>query len=202
MKRESFNHRELCGHCEDIETSLRRGGFAWITGKTETLFYFGVKWDGENFRRFEFDVLPNDVDLTSHFALGEVYIPAVSLPRQVYYLTTKYLGISRGQGEQLYYCEVISGGDVRFSSIGRVKEHLSAEEIARLTDHAAGTRNHRLINAFYRAQDESDKYPINGKFNATERAIVNIRHWGLPIYGLEYCYALEHETSRLVNKLT
>jgi len=61
----------------------------------------------------------------------------------------------------------------------------------------------RQINAYFRKYDESRKYPICGRFNATERAIRRVRKLrreGMVIYpGLEYYLALEDEISRIVN---
>lgn len=60
----------------------------------------------------------------------------------------------------------------------------------------------RKINKKFRAADESHLYPINGRFNATNRAIrrasVFERQNG-PMTPLEYEYFLEHEISRIVN---
>ena len=56
----------------------------------------------------------------------------------------------------------------------------------------------REINRHFRNEDESDKFPICGKFNVTERAIRNVRKFGLN-GGLEYYLALEAEIGRIVN---
>lgn len=56
----------------------------------------------------------------------------------------------------------------------------------------------RVINAYYRANDESHKWPICNKFNATERAIRRLRPLRLN-EGLEYFLALDREISRIVN---
>lgn len=61
----------------------------------------------------------------------------------------------------------------------------------------------RQINAYFRENDESHKWPICGRFNATERAIRRIRRRrreGLCVYpGLEYYLTLENEISVIVN---
>lgn len=75
----------------------------------------------------------------------------------------------------------------------------TAEQIAQLTDDKQGLANIRAINKLYRQQDDSSLWPINGRFNATERAIRRVRRLGMALYGLEYCYALEGEISRIVN---
>ena len=80
-----------------------------------------------------------------------------------------------------------------------MKTILTAEQIADKTDSTNEIANIRAINKFYRMQDESNLYPVNGKFNVTERAIRRVRRLGMAIYGLEYCYALEHEISDIVN---
>lgn len=58
----------------------------------------------------------------------------------------------------------------------------------------------RQINAYFRKNDESHKWPVCGRFNATERAIRNVRKQGLN-GGLEYYLALEAEIGRIVNSL-
>lgn len=61
----------------------------------------------------------------------------------------------------------------------------------------------REINRHFRNEDESEKFPICGKFNVTERAIRKIREQkrqGMCINdGLEYYLALEAEIGRIVN---
>ena len=58
----------------------------------------------------------------------------------------------------------------------------------------------RVINAYFRANDESHKWPICNKFDATERAIRRLRRSGMyPHGGLEYFCALDAEISRIVN---
>ena len=78
-------------------------------------------------------------------------------------------------------------------------EYLTAEKIAELTNDLDGIANIRAINKLYREQDESSLWPINGAFNATERAIRRVRKMGYAIYGLEYAYALDYEMSAIVN---
>ena len=53
------------------------------------------------------------------------------------------------------------------------------------------------LNRLFREHDESDLWPICGRFNATDRAIRRIcgRYTG----GMEYAYALDAEISRIVN---
>ena len=78
----------------------------------------------------------------------------------------------------------------------------TAEQIALETDDKNGLANIRAINKAYRAQDESNLWPINNRFNVTERAIRQVRKLSGEIgglYGLEYCYALEATMSHIVN---
>ena len=78
----------------------------------------------------------------------------------------------------------------------------TAEQIALETDDKNGLANIRAINRMYRAQDESNLWPINNRFNVTERAIRQVRKLSGEIgglYGLEYCYALEAAMSHIVN---
>jgi len=59
----------------------------------------------------------------------------------------------------------------------------------------------RRVNKEYRDKDESHLYPINGKFNVTERAIRRLRkHFGG--YGDlgDYRAALDQEISDIVNR--
>lgn len=63
-----------------------------------------------------------------------------------------------------------------------------------------GIASKRAINKVFRDNDESHLYPIFGKFNATERAIKNIIRSGYSdCDGLEYCFMLDAEISRIVN---
>ena len=78
-------------------------------------------------------------------------------------------------------------------------KHLTAEQIAEITNDKDGIANIRAINKLYRDQDESDLWPILNKFNATDRAIGRVRKYNIAIFGLEYCYALEAELSQIVN---
>lgn len=61
----------------------------------------------------------------------------------------------------------------------------------------------RKINALFRADDDSNKWPICGRFNATERAIRKLRtlrREGLEVCpGLEYYLALDNLISEIVN---
>ena len=67
-----------------------------------------------------------------------------------------------------------------------------------LTDAIINEMSIRQINKYFRSIDESDKFPICGKFNVTERAIRKVRKQGLN-GGLEYYLALEAEISDIVN---
>ena len=61
----------------------------------------------------------------------------------------------------------------------------------------------REINRYFRNNDESHKWPICGRFNATERAIRKLRrlrHDGLVVNpGLEYYLSLERLIGEIVN---
>jgi len=80
----------------------------------------------------------------------------------------------------------------------------TAEQIAEETDNLPESANIKAINKRYRAQDDSHKWPINGRFNATDRAIRQARKFqedtGQALYGLEYCYLLEELMSKIVNE--
>ena len=72
-----------------------------------------------------------------------------------------------------------------------------------LTDAIINEMSIREINRHFRNEDESDKWPICGRFNITERAIRKLREYrrqGMIINeGLEYYLALEDEIGRIVN---
>ena len=79
---------------------------------------------------------------------------------------------------------------------------MTPEQIDDLTTHLDGLANIRAINKLFRDQDESNLWPISGKFNATSRAIDRVRQTqrhDCPTYGIEYAYALENEISNIVN---
>lgn len=60
----------------------------------------------------------------------------------------------------------------------------------------------RRINAYYRANDESHKWPICNRFNATERAIRRLRKLQHYTGGQEYFAALDAEIAQIVNGAT
>jgi len=81
-------------------------------------------------------------------------------------------------------------------------EYLTAEKIAELTNDLEGIANIKAINKLYRKQDESHLWPINNRFNVTERAIRKARQFQKEsdyVYGLEYCYLLDNIISNIVN---
>jgi len=59
------------------------------------------------------------------------------------------------------------------------------------------------INKAMLAEDESHKWPIRNKFNATERAIKNVAQFAKEgcynLQGMEYELALDAEITRIVN---
>lgn len=57
----------------------------------------------------------------------------------------------------------------------------------------------RQINAYFRAKDDSHKWPICNKFNATERAIRRLRKLQHYTGGYDYFVALDNEISIIVN---
>ena len=72
-----------------------------------------------------------------------------------------------------------------------------------LTDAIINEMSIREINRHFRNEDESNKWPICGKFNVTERAIRKLREYrrkGMVINeGLEYYLALDAEIGLIVN---
>jgi len=57
----------------------------------------------------------------------------------------------------------------------------------------------RVINSYFRANDDSHNWPICNKFNVTERAIRRLRKTQMYNGGLEYFMALDNEISSIVN---
>jgi hypothetical protein len=76
-------------------------------------------------------------------------------------------------------------------------------QIAERAERYEGRANIAAINRLFRRQDESHLWPINGRFDATERAIRRLRRLareGACIEpGLEYALALDAEISTIVN---
>jgi hypothetical protein len=60
-----------------------------------------------------------------------------------------------------------------------------------------------IINRIFRVQDDSDMWPINGRFSVIERAIRQARKFehdsGCALEPLEYALFLEQAESRIVN---
>mgnify|MGYP001462520753 CR=1 FL=1 len=83
-----------------------------------------------------------------------------------------------------------------------MKEILTAEKIATLCDNLEGRANIAAINDLYRRQDESNLWPISGKFNCTERAIRQARKFQAAsgaVYGYEYSMLIDQLISDIVN---
>lgn len=82
---------------------------------------------------------------------------------------------------------------------------LTPYQIADKAAELDGRANIARINALFRAQDESNLWPVAGRFNATERAIRRLqraqRDGACINSGLEYALALDAEISRVVNSL-
>jgi len=80
---------------------------------------------------------------------------------------------------------------------------LTPYQIAERAERYEGRANITEINRLFRRQDESHLWPINGRFDATERAIRRLRRLareGACIEpGLEYALALDAELSAIVN---
>jgi hypothetical protein len=84
-------------------------------------------------------------------------------------------------------------------------EHYTPEQIAKYTDDLNGVANIKAINKMFRDQDESNLWPISGKFNATNRAIKKAqwfcRETGESKYGLEYALLIDSILSEIVNMM-
>lgn len=83
------------------------------------------------------------------------------------------------------------------------KQHLTAHQIAELADNLVPSAQRSFIRKAFLRQDESHLYPINGRFNATQRAINRLERFerdGLVIDGaLEYALELDMQISEIVN---
>ena len=81
--------------------------------------------------------------------------------------------------------------------------HYAANIADYYADGKTNRYNREIINGIFRQHDDSDKWPINGRFNATERAIRKVRKFmresGNDLAGLEYALTLDAEISRIVN---
>jgi hypothetical protein len=80
----------------------------------------------------------------------------------------------------------------------------TAEQIVEISESKSQTAlgQRRIINRLYRRQDDSNKWPINGKFDVTERAIRKANKFeraGGALSNYEYCLFLENEQSNIVN---
>ena len=69
-----------------------------------------------------------------------------------------------------------------------------------LSDKQINELSRRQINAIFRGRDDSNLWPICGRFNVTERAIRRVRRlYGCELSGLEYYLTLENTISEIVN---
>ena len=69
-----------------------------------------------------------------------------------------------------------------------------------ITYHGSALGYVRAVNRMFRANDESHKWPINGRFNVTERAIRRLRRAQADgLVADDYEAALEAEISAIVN---
>jgi hypothetical protein len=89
-----------------------------------------------------------------------------------------------------------------------VKIILTAEEITAIaekkTEHTDSYQAiRRQINKLFRSQDNSKLFPVNGRFNVTERAIQRARGYesqsGIAMEPLEYALFIEDTQSKIVN---
>lgn len=77
---------------------------------------------------------------------------------------------------------------------------LTPEQIHEKTMYLNGRQSITAINKLFRDQDESHKWPVNGKFNATDKAIRKVRQYrGYYRDGLEYALILDRWISSTVN---
>ena len=72
---------------------------------------------------------------------------------------------------------------------------MNLDRIAERAERYTGRANRAAINKAFRAADESHLWPINNRFDATERAVRRFMHAAGELSGL----ALDAELSRVVN---
>ena len=88
------------------------------------------------------------------------------------------------------------------SRLRGVKAILYVPKFCLFSKHLSSTER-AIINKAMRVIDDSNSWPINGKFNATERAIRRLLKWerGGGEFDCAYSYwqALENEVSSIVN---
>ena len=75
--------------------------------------------------------------------------------------------------------------------------------LAEKTEHFNGRANTAAINGYFRYTDTSMKFPVNGDFDVTERAIRKVRAFnresGSISEGIEYIKQLDDQISDIVN---
>jgi len=76
---------------------------------------------------------------------------------------------------------------------------MNLSQLSYMTDHLTVLGQKRAINAYFRKLDESNLWPVNNKFNATERAIRRLQKMDSTLSGFEYTMCLNDEISRIVN---
>lgn len=210
--RNEFNHKKLQGTDASIEISLKEYGVAWVEKGNEILVYFGTDvLDDSSFYKFGYVIESKNLDITEDYDWVDfdrltTYIDCdileLPLPLQLYHLLSYcgYENIFPGEAGHLIYPEVISGDKVRLKDIEDLGCRFSAEEIAEFAESYDGIMNIKVINKFYRVQDESHLWPVNNEYDVTERAIRRVRKFDCPVYGLEYCCAIENAISLIVNR--
>ena len=81
---------------------------------------------------------------------------------------------------------------------------MNIDAIVERAERYTGRANRAAINRAFRAADESHLWPINGRFDATERAIRRVQRYmretGEDLAGLAYALLLDDELSRVVNE--
>jgi hypothetical protein len=81
--------------------------------------------------------------------------------------------------------------------IERVLKNNGIDPLAEVTP-----KSIRIVNKEFRINDESFLWPINGRFNATDRAITRMRKMmkaNGPCSNLEYILGIDGEISNIVN---
>ena len=80
---------------------------------------------------------------------------------------------------------------------------MNLDAIVERAERYTGRANRAAINRAFRAADESHLWPVNGRFDATERAIRNVRRFmrdaGVGLSDLEYAHPIDADLTRIIN---
>lgn len=67
MKRTDFDHTKIKGLDDDIETSLKEYGLAWIESEQGILFYYGIDGTEDGWHLFDFRFFDKGIDVFEEY---------------------------------------------------------------------------------------------------------------------------------------